>query len=129
MLAEGVPANSIEQAALQAGYPTGPLALNDEVSLTPGRRIREAARTAAEAEGTAFADHPSFAVIDRMVLEFDRGGRAAGAGFYDYADGKRTGLWAGLAENFGGVEGTDDRPGRTVRPDAVHRGHRVAALP
>ena len=100
MLAEGVPANSIEQAALQAGYPTGPLALNDEVSLTLGRRIREAAREAAAAASQPFEEHPSFAVIDRMVLEFDRGGRAAGAGFYDYADGKRVGLWPGLAEHF-----------------------------
>jgi 3-hydroxyacyl-CoA dehydrogenase/enoyl-CoA hydratase/3-hydroxybutyryl-CoA epimerase len=101
MLAEGVAANSIEQAALQAGYPTGPLALNDEVSLTLGRRIREAAREAAAAEGVPFVEHSSYAVIDRMVLEFERGGRAAGAGFYDYVDGKRVGLWPGLAEHFG----------------------------
>ena len=78
MLAEGVAGNSIEQAALQAGYPTGPLALYDEVSLTLGRRIREAARDAAAQEGLPFAEHPSFPVIDRMVVEFDRGGRAAG---------------------------------------------------
>ncbi len=109
MLAEGVPANSIEQAALQAGYPTGPLALNDEVSLTLGRRIREAARDAAAAEGLPFEEHPSYAVIDRMVLEFDRGGRAAGAGFYDYADGKRVGLWTGLGEHFGA--GSPGAPG------------------
>ncbi|MGY2063350.1 3-hydroxyacyl-CoA dehydrogenase, partial [Nocardia gipuzkoensis] len=29
-----------------------------------------------------------------------RTGKAAGAGFYDYADGKRTGLWPGLREQF-----------------------------
>ena len=27
-------------------------------------------------------------------------GRAAGAGFYEYADGKRVGLWSGLKETF-----------------------------
>ena len=101
MLAEGLPAASIEQAALQSGYPTGPLALFDEVSLTLGRRIREASREAAAAEGWDFPEHPSYPVIDKMVLEFERGGRAAGAGFYDYEDGKRTGLWSGLAENWG----------------------------
>ena len=101
MVAEGLPANSIEQAALQAGYPTGPLALNDEVSLTLGRRIRETAREAAAAAGEPFADHPSYAVIDRMVVEFGRGGRAAGAGFYNYVDGRRTGLWEGLAQHYG----------------------------
>ena len=101
MLAEGLPAASIEQAALQSGYPTGPLALFDEVSLTLGRRIREASREAAAAEGWDFPEHPSYPVIDKMVLEFERGGRAAGAGFYDYEDGKRTGLWSGLAQNWG----------------------------
>ncbi len=101
MLAEGIPAASIEQAALQAGYPTGPLALFDEVSLTLGRRIREASREAAAAEGWDFPEHPSYPVIDKMVVDFERGGRAAGAGFYDYADGKRTGLWSGLAQTWG----------------------------
>ncbi len=98
MLAEGIPAQSIEQAALQAGYPTGPLALFDEVSLTLARRIREASREAAVAEGWDFPEHPSYPVIDAMVVEHERGGRAAGAGFYDYADGKRVGLWSGLAQ-------------------------------
>ncbi len=102
MLAEGAPAASIEQAGLQAGYPTGPLALFDEVSLTLGRRIREEARAAAVAAGQEFPDHPSNAAVDRMVLEFERGGRAAGAGFYEYAEGKRLSLWDGLVENFGG---------------------------
>lgn len=101
MLGEGLVATSIEQAGLQAGYPTGPLALMDEVSLTLARRIREAARVAASEEGWEFPEHPSYPVIDRMVLEFERGGRAAGAGFYDYADGARGGLWTELAANFG----------------------------
>lgn len=103
MLGEGVSPVSIEQAGLQAGYPTGPLALVDEVSLTLSRRIREEARAAAEAAGQDYPDHPAFPVMDRMVSEFDRGGRAAGAGFYDYEGGKRTGLWPGLVENFGGT--------------------------
>jgi 3-hydroxyacyl-CoA dehydrogenase/enoyl-CoA hydratase/3-hydroxybutyryl-CoA epimerase len=98
MLGEGIPAQSIEQAALQAGYPTGPLALFDEVSLTLARRIREAGREAAAAEGWDFPEHPSYPVIDKMVVDVERGGRAAGAGFYDYVDGKRAGLWAGLKE-------------------------------
>jgi 3-hydroxyacyl-CoA dehydrogenase/enoyl-CoA hydratase/3-hydroxybutyryl-CoA epimerase len=101
LLGEGVPAASIEQAGLQAGYPTGPLALLDEVSLTLSRRIREEAKAAAEAVGGVFPDHPSAAVFDRMVTEFGRGGRAAGAGFYEYAEGRRVGLWEGLAA-FGG---------------------------
>ncbi len=97
------PRRVIEQAGLQSGYPTGPLALFDEVSLTLGRRIREEGRAAAAEAGQDFIEHPSYPAIDQMVLEFDRGGRAAGAGFYDYAEGKRLGLWDGLAEHFGGT--------------------------
>ena len=104
MLAEGLVAPSIEQAALQSGYPTGPLALLDEVSLTLAQRIRLAGKAAVEAEGGTFPDHPSYAVIDAMVDAHRRGGRAAGAGFYEYVDGKRVGLWPALPETFGGNE-------------------------
>ncbi|MEU4242891.1 3-hydroxyacyl-CoA dehydrogenase NAD-binding domain-containing protein [Actinoplanes sp. NPDC026619] len=96
MLAEGVPAPSIEQAALQAGYPTGPLALADEVSLTLVQRIRRQFEAAA---GDAFERQPSHDLVDRMVDEHDRPGRAGGRGFYAYTpQGRRTGLWDGLAQ-------------------------------
>jgi 3-hydroxyacyl-CoA dehydrogenase/enoyl-CoA hydratase/3-hydroxybutyryl-CoA epimerase len=102
MLAEGVPAPSIEQAGLQAGYPTAPLALTDEVSLVLWRRIREQTMAAIAADGGEYVPNASDEVIDRMVVELERGGRAAGAGFYDYAEGRRVGLWPELAEQFGG---------------------------
>ncbi|GIM96556.1 3-hydroxyacyl-CoA dehydrogenase NAD-binding domain-containing protein [Paractinoplanes toevensis] len=94
MLAEGVPAPSIEQAALQAGYPTGPLALADEVSLALVQRIRRQFEAAAGAE---FVRLPSHELVDDLVDNHDRPGRAAGRGFYAYAEGRRTGLWDGLA--------------------------------
>ncbi|MGP4111886.1 3-hydroxyacyl-CoA dehydrogenase NAD-binding domain-containing protein [Streptomyces sp. 4N509B] len=105
LLGEGVPAASVEQAARRAGYPTGVLVLLDEVTLTLVRRIRDESRDAAEAAGTGWEAHPGEAVIDRMVEVCERPGRAAGAGFYDYADGRRTGLWPGLVEHFGGSAG------------------------
>jgi len=94
MLAEGVPAPAIEHAAMQAGYPTGPLALADEVSLTLVQRIR---RQTAAAAGPAFVTTPAHALVDAMVDEHDRPGRAAGRGFYAYEEGKRTALWPHLA--------------------------------
>jgi 3-hydroxyacyl-CoA dehydrogenase/enoyl-CoA hydratase/3-hydroxybutyryl-CoA epimerase len=100
MLAEGIPAPTIEQASSQAGYPAPVLQLSDELNLNLMRKIRDAYRAAAEAEGVAWTPHPAEHVIDRMLDEFGRGGRLAGAGFYDYADGQRTGLWAGLRDAF-----------------------------
>jgi 3-hydroxyacyl-CoA dehydrogenase / enoyl-CoA hydratase / 3-hydroxybutyryl-CoA epimerase len=100
MLAEGVPAPTIEQASSQAGYPAPVLQLSDELNMKLMRKIRVAATEAAEASSTGWDTHPSEVVIDRMLDEFERPGRLEGKGFYEYADGKRTGLWAGLREAF-----------------------------
>ncbi|MBN6545317.1 3-hydroxyacyl-CoA dehydrogenase NAD-binding domain-containing protein, partial [Actinacidiphila bryophytorum] len=101
MIAEGVPAATVEQAAAQAGYPAKVLSLLDELTLTLFVRISRETRAAVEAAGGVWRSHPAEAVIDRMVEEFGRTGRSGGAGFYDYADGRRAGLWPGLAEHFG----------------------------
>jgi 3-hydroxyacyl-CoA dehydrogenase / enoyl-CoA hydratase / 3-hydroxybutyryl-CoA epimerase len=105
MLNEGVPATSIEQASSQAGYPAPLLQLSDELNLNLMRKIRSATRAAVEAEGGSWEVHPSELVVNRMLDEFDRGGKLAGAGFYEYADGKRTGLWPGLRDAFGAAGG------------------------
>jgi 3-hydroxyacyl-CoA dehydrogenase/enoyl-CoA hydratase/3-hydroxybutyryl-CoA epimerase len=102
MLAEGVPAPSIEQASGQAGYPAPVLQLTDELNMELMVRIRKAGQDAAAAEGVAFPDHPAFAVIDKMI-EIGRPSRLKGAGFYEYEDGKRTRLWPGLRETFPSV--------------------------
>ena len=103
LLGEGVPAASIEQAATQAGYPVGALALVDELTLTLMRDIREETAAAFREAGIDRPAHPADAVVDRMI-EFGRTGRTSGAGFYDYADGRKAGLWPGLRESFGGTE-------------------------
>jgi 3-hydroxyacyl-CoA dehydrogenase/enoyl-CoA hydratase/3-hydroxybutyryl-CoA epimerase len=102
MVAEGVHPASIEQASTQAGYPAPVLALMDELTLTLPRKIRQETAAAVRAAGGAWHEHPSDAVIDRMIDEFGRSGRSSGAGFYDYDEsGKRVGLWPGLTEHFG----------------------------
>ena len=100
MLAEGVPAPSIEQASSQAGYPAPVLQLSDELNLKLMRKIRVAAQEAGEATSSGWDEHPAEAVVDRMLDEFDRPGKLEGKGFYAYEDGRRTGLWPGLREAF-----------------------------
>ena len=102
MLAEGVPAPSIEQASSQAGYPAPVLQLSDELNMKLMKRIRLEYQAANEGDDSAWKDHPSIGVIDRMLDDFDRPGKLEGAGFYEYEEGKRTRLWPGLKENFGG---------------------------
>ncbi|MBL8971386.1 MAG: enoyl-CoA hydratase/isomerase family protein [Myxococcales bacterium] len=98
---EGVEPASIEQAALQAGYPAGPLQLMDELTLTLTQKIRDATRAAALAQGQGWTPHGAEAVYDRMIDELGRKGRKAGGGFYEYdAQGKRVGVWPGLRAAF-----------------------------
>ncbi|ALO66248.1 3-hydroxyacyl-CoA dehydrogenase [Arthrobacter alpinus] len=104
MLGEGIAAPSIEQAGLQAGYPAAPLQLADELNLTLMSKIQKETKAGLEAENGVqkYQDHAAYSIVDRMIEEFSRKGKLAGAGFYNYADGHRTGLWEGLAENYGG---------------------------
>ncbi|MDL5351840.1 3-hydroxyacyl-CoA dehydrogenase family protein [Microbacterium sp. zg-YB36] len=98
---EGVEPASVEQAALQAGYPAGALHLLDELSLSLGQKMRVAARAATEAAGANWVAHPSEAVVDWMVDDAKRRGRAARRGFYDYDErGERVRIWPGLRERF-----------------------------
>jgi 3-hydroxyacyl-CoA dehydrogenase/enoyl-CoA hydratase/3-hydroxybutyryl-CoA epimerase len=102
MLGEGVDPQSIEQACTQAGYPVGALALSDELNMTLMRKIR----LEAQKNNPKWQPHPADAVIDRMIDEFNRPGRFAGAGFYVYENGQKAGLWPGLREHFGTGENT-----------------------
>ncbi len=104
MLLEGVPAPSIEQASSQAGYPAPVLQLTDELNMKLMRKIRDATRNAVTESGGEWVGHPAERVIDRMLDEFDRPGRLEGRGFYEYADGKRAGLWQGWREAFPPVD-------------------------
>ncbi len=99
MLAEGVAPYSIERATLMAGYPAAVLQLSDELNLELMHKIAVATKEGEEAAGRTYAGHPGADVVEKM-LEAGRAGRLRGAGFYDYEDGKRGSIWAGLAELF-----------------------------
>ncbi len=104
LLDEGVDPQTIERAATMAGFPAPPLAMLDEVSLTLTQSIRKATLEAAARDGMELPEQPGTATIDRMVDEFGRRGKAAGAGFYDYPapdePGGKKHLWPGLREHF-----------------------------
>ena len=106
LLEEGVDPQTIERAATMAGFPAPPLAMLDEVSLTLSQAVRKATVEAARRDGVELPEQPGTAVIERMVDELGRAGKAAGAGFYDYPADARKHLWSGLREHFGraGVE-------------------------
>ncbi len=112
MVGGGVEPALIENAARLVGMPLGPLQLVDETSIDLGLRI---ARATKAAMGDAYPDAAVDAVLSAMA---DRGrmGRKAGAGFYAYAGGERTGLWEGLADLFPAVD---------MQPDVTRVQHRL----
>ncbi len=99
LLGEGIEPTTIEQAGGQAGYPAPPLQLLDELNLELLQKISIASKAAAVNEGTTYVEHPGELVVEKMI-ELGRPSRLKGAGFYEYVDGKRAGLWPGLRETF-----------------------------
>ncbi|MFK7927308.1 MAG: 3-hydroxyacyl-CoA dehydrogenase NAD-binding domain-containing protein [Myxococcota bacterium] len=95
MLAEGISPVLIERAGLAAGYPSPPLQLMDELTLTLPRKIMDAYRHSALALGQPYSTDPAEPVLDALIGA-GRPGRSGGAGFYEYADGERGALWPGL---------------------------------
>lgn len=100
MLGEGVAAPMIETEARKAGMPVGPLAVSDEVSLSLMSHIRQQAAKDLQAEGKAVLSHPATVVIDLLVNEYKRAGKAAGGGFYEYPAGGQKHLWPELKARF-----------------------------
>jgi 3-hydroxyacyl-CoA dehydrogenase/enoyl-CoA hydratase/3-hydroxybutyryl-CoA epimerase len=100
MLAEGVHPLSIEQAAAQAGYPVGPLAIMDELTLTLPRKLREETKKAIEAAGGKYTPSASDAVVDTLIDKFDRKGKSTGKGFYDYPQGGKKAIAAEVVKEF-----------------------------
>lgn len=91
LVAEGHDPVLVEYGARMAGMVVPPLQVFDEVTL------RLAAH--AFAQGKAYRGEielPGVTLVESLV-KAGRTGRADGAGFYAYTDGKRTGLWPGLA--------------------------------
>ncbi|MDB5981939.1 MAG: Enoyl-CoA hydratase isoleucine degradation [Pseudomonas sp.] len=105
MLGEGVSAAMIETEARKAGMPVGPLAVSDEVSLSLMSHIRQQTRKDLEAEGKPAPQHPAFVVIDLLLNEYKRSGKAAGGGFYDYPAGAAKHLWPELKTRFEKADG------------------------
>ncbi len=100
MLGEGIPAPVIENAAMQAGMPVGPLAVLDETALTLSVHVLDQTRADETAQGRSYTASAGELLVERMVKQHSRGGRAAGGGFYDYPAGQPKRLWPELKNLF-----------------------------
>ncbi len=90
LVAEGHDPVLVEWAARSAGMVVAPLQVFDEVTLSLAVKGFAMGRKYGKPLDTS-----GVALIEKMVSE-GRAGKAAGAGFYDYEKGRRTGIWSGL---------------------------------
>ncbi|MDD3764494.1 MAG: 3-hydroxyacyl-CoA dehydrogenase NAD-binding domain-containing protein [Nevskiales bacterium] len=98
MLLDGIEPALIESGARLAGFPVGPLAVSDEVTLSLQQSIFK--QQDADGLDDKYRGRIGRPVIDKMVDELKRPGRRFGAGFYDYPENGPKALWPGLAEAF-----------------------------
>lgn len=96
MLHEGIAPAFIENVGKQTGMPVSPLALADEVAIELMHHVKEATKRDL---GPDYQPPIADKVVDMMMAK-GRKGKKAAAGFYDYPEGGKKHLWAGLAELF-----------------------------
>ena len=77
--------------------PVGPLAVTDEVSIELSHHVMTQTKNDL---GDRYVVSPADAVISKLFEDLDRKGKKAGKGFYEYPEGGRKYLWAGLAEHY-----------------------------
>ena len=90
LLSEGNSAQAIESAGNKAGFPIGPLAVIDEISIGLIAHIRDQTRQDLKIEGKDLPTNPWDNVIDFMTKKVKRTGRASGGGFYEYPKGEKS---------------------------------------
>jgi 3-hydroxyacyl-CoA dehydrogenase/enoyl-CoA hydratase/3-hydroxybutyryl-CoA epimerase/3-hydroxyacyl-CoA dehydrogenase/enoyl-CoA hydratase/3-hydroxybutyryl-CoA epimerase/enoyl-CoA isomerase len=84
LLEEGVPARTIDKAAVAFGLPMGPIALNDLVGL-------DTSLYAGRVVNTAFADRSATTCVLEELVKAGRLGKKNGLGFFNYAKGSKGG--------------------------------------
>ncbi|MEL6926152.1 MAG: 3-hydroxyacyl-CoA dehydrogenase family protein, partial [Bacteroidota bacterium] len=105
MLMEGYSPALIENLGRQSGMPKGPLALADELSLEMVLRYENQAGVH---YGPKYIQHPAVELLEKMMGDLGRLGKAKGGGFYDYDDEERS-LWEGLGKHFPVTKSDYDR--------------------
>jgi len=96
LLEEGVPATMIENIAKKKGMPVGPLAVQDEVSLSLSLHVHESDPTPNKRP----YQKRFYEGLKTLVNTHKRSGKKDGAGYYDYPKGGKKKIWSELKEMY-----------------------------
>lgn len=92
---------SIENAAYLSGFPVGPLAVTDEVTLTLFEKINNETKADCAKKAVEYIAHPGDEILYDMIAK-KRIGKLAGQGFYQYPSNDsnidKKSLWDGLKQ-------------------------------
>jgi 3-hydroxyacyl-CoA dehydrogenase/enoyl-CoA hydratase/3-hydroxybutyryl-CoA epimerase len=95
LLMDGLDPVLIESLAKQVGMPVGPLAVQDEVSQELSKRVANTHRQMGVF--CSLGDNSAnVEVSERLIDEYNRGGRYHGGGYYDYAADGSKAIWPEL---------------------------------
>lgn len=100
LIAEGISPVLVESAGLLAGMAMGPLSAADEVNLGLAQQIRDQEIIDFEKQGMKPITQPGHGVLEKMVKELKRTGKAQGQGFYEYPDSKPKNIWTDITNHF-----------------------------
>lgn len=100
LLNEGNHPANIESAGKAAGFPVGPLAVIDEISIQLLADIRTQSKKDLNLPSNEELIDPWDEVINYMLDQAKRPGRAAGKGFYEYPNNNQKYIWPGIIKRF-----------------------------
>jgi 3-hydroxyacyl-CoA dehydrogenase/enoyl-CoA hydratase/3-hydroxybutyryl-CoA epimerase len=92
LLMDGLDPVLIESLAKQIGMPVGPLAVQDEVSQELSKKAADTHRKMGVF--CSLGDNSINVIVsERLIKEFNRGGRYHGGGYYNYAEDGSKAIW------------------------------------
>ncbi len=102
LLKEGIDPVLIDVLACQAGMPVGPLAIHDEISQELTRKAGRTNKELDEARGENYCNicTTTDEIVDCLIGEFDRRGKAYGGGHYEYPENRKKFIWPKLYDLY-----------------------------
>lgn len=99
LLKEGLHPIQIDNLGKAIGMPVGPLTVHDEVSQELSRKVDETWANMGVKDKWGEKDD-MYEIVNTMTMEYQRGGRFHGGGFYDYHDDGSKTVWPTLLDLY-----------------------------
>lgn len=102
LVVEGAHPVQVDNLGRAIGMPVGPLTVHDEVSQELTRKAKETWAELGRADDLLHGGDPAAmdAIVQKLVVENNRGGRYHGGGYFEYGDDGSKTIWPDLVDTF-----------------------------